>query len=102
MIANQQTKNEQVVVRPHSVEKMDVSDSVMRMLTQTAELNRPRTVMIKDLDKQARIYVKLVYTDWSHEHAETGIREFEFLYRPGDDDITIRSPLQPSHIHPSI
>ena len=102
MIPNQETKDVQIVVRPHSVEEVDVSFSVMRILTQTPFLKKPENVTTKDLDKQAKIYIRLVYSDWSQKHAETEVREFDFKYDPGDEGISIRASLQPSGVRPSI
>jgi len=101
MVPNQQTKEVQIVVKPHSVGEDDVSHLVMPVLTQSMAVRSPG-LMTNDLDKSARLFVRLVYSDWSQKHSETEIREFEFVYRPGDADVSIRAPLSPSGIFPSI
>lgn len=102
MVANQQMKEVQIVVTPHSVAEEDVSYLVMPVLTQSLASNQRRSIMMNDLDKSARIFVRLVYSDWSQKHAETEIREFELTYRPGDADVAIRASLSESGISPSI
>jgi hypothetical protein len=74
----------------------------MPVLTQSLAGNQPANIMMNDLDKSARIFVRLVYSDWSQKHAETEIQEFELTYRPGDTDVAIRAPLLESGISPSI
>ena len=102
MVPNQQTNYLQMVVKPHSVEVTDVSVSIMRILTQTPFGNPHGGVVTKDIDNHALIYVRLIYSDWSKKQAATEVCEFEFMYRAGDQDITIRPPLQPSGTRPSI
>ncbi len=102
MVPNQQSEDVQIVVTPHSVGEEDVSYLVMPVLTQSFAGNQPANIMMNDLDKSARIFVRLVYSDWSQKHAETEIREFELTYRPGDADVAIRVPPSASVTTPSI
>ena len=102
MPPNQQMKDINLVVKPHSVEKVDMSLQVLRLLTQTSTQGNVATVLMKDLDKNARIFIRMVFSDWSQTQAETDVREFEFIYRAGDADIGIRLIRQPSDVRPSI
>lgn len=102
MLANQQMDNLSMVVKPHSVEVTDISSSIMRLLTQTPLGNKVWNLMTKDLDRHARIFVRLIYSDWSQKHAETKIREFEFMYMEGQTDISISEVVRPSGVRSSI
>ena len=74
----------------------------MRLLTEAIEWNGAETGLENDFDKQVKIFVRLIYSDWSQKQAETQIREFEFKYRAGDQGISIRPLIQPSDVRPSI
>jgi hypothetical protein len=102
MVPNQHVLDLNLVVRPHSVEAVSVSSHIMRLLTQTVVMAPPDNVMEKDLDRQARIFVRLIFSDWSQKQALTEIREFEFIASAPNIGVTIRSPQKPSAIRPSI
>lgn len=102
MIANQQTIEQLIVVKPHSVEQLELSYPIMRLLTQTPLDNRVQEVMSKDIDKKALIGIRLQYTDWSQKHARTELLELEFSFRPVEGTFKIQTPLKPSGVHPSI
>ena len=102
MVPNQQLNDLQVVVKPHSVNRVDVSFAVMQLLTQTAQRNQDPRLLSKDLDNKSRVFVRLVYSDWSQNLAETDLREFEITYRPNEPDVSISKALPPSDVRPSI
>ncbi|WP_058187172.1 hypothetical protein [Terracidiphilus gabretensis] len=102
MVPNQHFDSLHAVIKPHSVETIDVSNSIMLLLTQSMNSGDVKGLFDKDLDQTAKILARLTYTDWSHRGALTNVREFEFLYRPYSTDITIRTPEKPSHVKPSI
>lgn len=102
MIANQQTVEQQVVVKPHSVEKIELSYPIMRILTQTPLDNRMQGVMSKDVDNKALIGIRVQYADWSQKHARTELLELEFSFRPAEGTFKIQPPPKPSGICPSI
>jgi hypothetical protein len=103
MVANQQEIYVQTVVKPHSVVEEDVSPEIMCLLTQTPPDNRRGEIlMTKDLDANAKIFLRLIYSDWSQKRAQTEHREFEFLYRSGDAGIVVRQLLHTSGLRPTI
>jgi hypothetical protein len=102
MRESQRTVDEQVVVKPHSVEKLDVSTEIMQLLTQTLDGNKPKSAVTGLISGKAVIFVRLTYNDWSQKHNETEIREFKSEYREGGAAISIKQSLELSAFSPSV
>jgi hypothetical protein len=79
---------QQLVIVPHSVGKIDVSSSVMHLITHTPEDYKPDSVL-RGPDEHARIEVALTFTDWSQFQAQTHRLQFVLDYCE-NDTVTIR------------
>jgi len=81
----------QLVLAPQSVRDVDVSMSVMRLLTHTPVDYVPLGHMVGEADKKARIGFTLRFSDWSQSQVETEPQAFLVSYESTATPVTIRA-----------
>ena len=77
-VAQEHSQYLQAVVTPHSVQEVNVSLPIMRLLTRTPAANAIGGTLNNEPDGNARIGVALIFSDWSQSQVKSETQEFQF------------------------